>query len=56
MIGLTLTAYLLLYSFLLLAYIFVVKGLSEKPNRGQTPKLPGAVERKIDAAVAQAGD
>ena len=40
MIGLTLAAYLVLYAFLLVAYVFVVKGLSEKPTRGQAPKLP----------------
>jgi cytochrome bd ubiquinol oxidase subunit I len=40
MIGLTLTAYLALYVFLLISYVFVVKGLSEKATRGQPPKLP----------------
>ena len=54
MIGLTLTAYLLLYVFLLISYVFVVKNLSEKPTRGQAPKLPTAAVRKIDAAVASA--
>ena len=43
MIGLTLTAYLALYVFLLCAYVFVVKGLSEKPTRGQAPKLPAGL-------------
>jgi cytochrome bd ubiquinol oxidase subunit I len=40
MIGVTLAAYLLLYTFLLISYVFVVKGLSQKPSRGQAPKLP----------------
>ena len=56
MIGLTLTAYLALYSFLLISYVFVVKSLSEKPTRGQAPKLPTAAARKVDAIVEAAGD
>jgi len=56
LIGLTLAAYLTLYAFLLVAYVFVVKSLSEKPNRGQPPKLPGTVAQKIDAALETAGD
>ena len=51
MIGLTLTAYLILYVFLLISYVVVVKSLSEKPTRVQAPKLPTAAVRKIDAAV-----
>ena len=53
MIGLTLTAYLALYVFLLCAYVFVVKGLSEKPTRGQAPKLPAGLPPH---AVSAAGD
>ena len=56
MIGLTLTAYLALYVFLLISYVFVVKSLSEKPTRGQAPKLPTAAARKVDAIVEAAGD
>lgn len=52
MIGLTLAAYLALYVFLLISYVFVVKSLSEKPTRGQAPKLPTAAVKRIDAAVA----
>ena len=40
MIGLTLSAYLALYVFLLISYVWVVKSLSEKSTRGQAPKLP----------------
>ena len=53
MIGLTLTAYLALYVFLLCAYVFVVKGLSEKPTRGQAPKLPAGLPPTV---VSAAGD
>ncbi len=53
MIGLTLTAYLALYIFLLISYVFVVKGLSEKPTRGQAPKLPLAPVR---SSAPAAGD
>ncbi len=53
MIGLTLTAYLALYVFLLCAYVFVVKGLSEKPTRGQAPKLPAGLQPQV---VSAAGD
>ena len=53
MIGLTLTAYLALYVFLLVAYVFVVKGLSEKPTRGQAPKLPAGLPPQV---VTAAGD
>ena len=56
MIGLTLTAYLALYVFLLISYVFAVKSLSEKPTRGQAPKLPTAAARKVDNTVASAGD
>ncbi len=56
MIGLTLTAYLALYVFLLISYVFVVKSLSEKPTRGQAPTLPTAADRKVDNIVASAGD
>ena len=52
LIGLTLTAYLLLYVFLLISYVFVVKSLSEKPTRGQALTLPTAAARKVDAIVA----
>jgi cytochrome bd ubiquinol oxidase subunit I len=45
MIGVTLAAYLLLYTFLLVSYVFVVKALSQKPSRGQAPKLPLAPVR-----------
>ena len=54
MIGLTLTAYLALYVFLLCAYVFVVKGLSEKPTRGQAPKLPAGLPP--NNVVSPAGD
>ena len=54
MIGLTLTAYLALYVFLLFAYVFVVKGLSEKPTRGQAPKLPAGLPP--NNVVSAAGD
>ena len=54
MIGLTLTAYLALYVFLLCAYVFVVKGLSEKPTRGQAPKLPAGLPP--NNVVSAAGD
>jgi cytochrome bd ubiquinol oxidase subunit I len=40
MIGLTLTAYLLLYTFLLISYVLVVKRLAEKPTRGHALELP----------------
>ena len=53
MIGLTLTAYLALYVFLLCAYVFVVKGLSEKPTRGQALKLPAGLPPQV---VSAAGD
>ncbi len=53
MIGVTLTAYLALYVFLLISYVFVVKSLSEKPTRGQPPKLPLAPVRN---AAPAAGD
>ena len=56
MIGLTLAAYLALYIFLLISYVFVVKSLSEKPTRGQAPKLPTAAARKVDAIIEAAGD
>jgi cytochrome bd ubiquinol oxidase subunit I len=56
MIGLTLAAYLALYVFLLISYVFVVKSLSEKPTRGQAPKLPTAAARKVDAIVDATGD
>ena len=56
MIGVTLTAYLALYVFLLVSYVFVVKSLSEKTTRGQPPKLPTAAVRKVDAVVQSAGD
>ena len=56
MIGLTLAAYLALYVFLLISYVFVVKSLSEKPTRGQAPKLPTAAARNVDAIVEAAGD
>ena len=56
MIGLTLAAYLALYVFLLISYVFVVKSLSEKPTRGQALKLPTAAARKVDAIVEAAGD
>ena len=56
MIGLTLTAYLALYVFLLISYVFAVKSLSEKPTRGQAPTLPTAAARKVDNIVASAGD
>jgi cytochrome bd ubiquinol oxidase subunit I len=51
MIGLTLTAYLALYVFLLISYVFVVKNLSEKPTRGQAPKLPMAPARLQSTAA-----
>ena len=51
MIGLTLTAYLALYVFLLCAYVFVVKGLSEKPTRGQAPKLPVRLPPQVVSAA-----
>ena len=54
LIGLTLTAYLALYVFLLCAYVFVVKGLSEKPTRGQAPKLPAGLPP--NNVVSAAGD
>ncbi len=53
-IGLTLTAYLVLYVFLLVSYVFVVKSLSEKPTRGQALKLPTAAARKEDGIVQAA--
>ena len=53
MIGLTLTAYLALYVFLLFAYVFVVKGLSEKPTRGEAPKLPAGLPPSV---VSASGD
>ena len=53
MIGLTLTAYLALYVFLLCAYVFVVKGFSEKSTRGQAPKLPAGLPPQV---VSAAGD
>ncbi len=56
MIGLTLTAYVALYVFLLISYVLVVKSLSEKATRGQPPKLPVAAARKVDAIVEAAGD
>ena len=56
LIGLTLAAYLALYVFLLISYVFVVKSLSEKATRGQPLKLPTAAARKADAIVAAAGD
>jgi cytochrome bd ubiquinol oxidase subunit I len=40
MIGLTFAAYLLLYAFLLFAYVVVVKHLCEKATRGQPLTLP----------------
>jgi cytochrome bd ubiquinol oxidase subunit I len=40
LIGLTFVGYLLLYTFLLIAYVLVVKRLAEKPNRGQALALP----------------
>jgi len=51
MIGVTLTAYLALYVFLLISYVFVVKSLSEKPTRGQPPKLPLAPVRNTAPAA-----
>ncbi len=51
LIGLTLTAYLALYVFLLFAYVFVVKGLSEKPTRGQAPKLPAGLPHQVASAA-----
>ena len=56
MIGLTLTAYVALYLFLLISYVFVVKSLSEKATRGQPPKLPTAPARKAASVVGAAGD
>ncbi len=56
MIGLTLTAYVALYLFLLISYVFVVKSLSEKTTRGQPPKLPTAPARKGGAVISGAGD
>ena len=56
MIGLTLTAYLALYVFLLISYVFAVKSLSQKPSRGQAPTLPTAAAHKVDNIVASAGD
>ena len=56
MIGLTLTAYVALYLFLLISYVFVVKSLSEKATRGQPPKLPTAPVRKAGSVVTAAGD
>ena len=56
LIGLTLAAYLALYLFLLISYVFVVKSLSEKATRGQPPKLPTAAARKASAIAAAAGD
>ena len=56
MIGLTLTAYVALYLFLLISYVFVVKSLSEKATRGQPPKLPTAPARKAGSVISAAGD
>ena len=56
LIGLTLAAYLALYVFLLISYVFVVKNLSEKATRGQPPKLPTAAAAKANAIAAAAGD
>ncbi len=55
MIGLTLTAYLALYIFLLISYVFVVKRLSESSTRGQASKLPIAPARKGDTLIDAAG-
>ena len=55
MIGLTLTAYLALYVFLLISYVFVVKRLSESSTRGQASKLPTAPARKTDTLIDAAG-
>ena len=56
LIGLTLTAYVALYLFLLVSYVFVVKSLSEKATRGQPPKLPTAPARKAVSVSSAAGD
>ena len=40
LIGLTLVGYLVLYSFLLVSYVLVVKRLAEKASRGQAMSLP----------------
>ncbi len=56
MIGLTLTAYLALYVFLLISYVFVVKRLSESSTRGQASKLPTAPVRSADSLIDSAGD
>ena len=54
MIGATLAAYLVLYVFLLISYVWVVKGLSEKSTRGQAPTLPLAPNHPTQAAPASA--
>jgi cytochrome bd ubiquinol oxidase subunit I len=53
LIGLTFVGYLLLYAFLLVAYILVVKRLAEKSSRGQALTLPTHISERIQA---QAGD
>jgi cytochrome bd ubiquinol oxidase subunit I len=53
LIGLTFVGYLLLYTFLLIAYVLVVKRLAEKPNRGQALALPVHMRSRTQA---QAGE
>ncbi len=55
LIGLTFVGYLLLYTFLLIAYVLVVKRLAERPNRGQALTLPVHMRARAQSQ-AQAGD
>ncbi|MGL4230962.1 MAG: cytochrome ubiquinol oxidase subunit I, partial [Casimicrobium sp.] len=53
LIGLTFVGYLLLYTFLLIAYVLVVKRLAEKPNRGQALALPAHMRARVRAPAGE---
>jgi cytochrome bd ubiquinol oxidase subunit I len=53
LIGLTFVGYLLLYTFLLIAYVLVVKRLAEKPNRGQALALPVHMRSRVQAHAGE---
>ncbi len=53
LIGLTFVGYLLLYAFLLIAYVLVVKRLAEKPNRGQALTLPAHMRTRMAARAGE---
>jgi cytochrome bd ubiquinol oxidase subunit I len=55
LIGLTFVGYLLLYTFLLVAYVMVVKRLAEKPNRGQALTLPVHMRARAENPLSPGG-